>query len=52
VSFGPGARLGTVTTPVSVHGGNVKTPFALFTVFLDLLVLFAVVCWWKQRRND
>ena len=40
VSFGPGERIGTTTSPFSQHSGvNVKTPFAVFTVLLDMIML-------------
>jgi hypothetical protein len=40
VSFGPGERIGTATTPFSQHSGvNVRTPFAAFTVLLDVTIL-------------
>ena len=42
VSFGPGERIGTTTTPFSQHSGvNVRTPFAAFTVLLDVIILAA-----------
>jgi hypothetical protein len=44
VSFGPGERIGTSSTPFSQHSGvNVRTPFAAFTVFLDVCILAAGV---------
>jgi hypothetical protein len=53
VSFGPGERIGTATTPFSQHSGvSVKTPFAAFTVFLDIAILAGGVRWLlKGRRN-
>jgi hypothetical protein len=40
VSFGAGERLGTRSTPFSTeHGVNVRTPFAIFTVIMDLALL-------------
>jgi len=40
VSFGAGERNGTVSTPFSVtQGVSVRTPFAIFTILLDLLLV-------------
>jgi cbb3-type cytochrome oxidase subunit 3 len=40
VSFGAGERNGTVSTPFSVtHGVSVRTPFAIFTILLDVLLV-------------
>ena len=39
VSFGPGERNGTVSTPFSVTNGvSVRTPFAIFTILVDLVI--------------
>ena len=39
ISFGAGDRNGTVSTPFSMASGvNVRTPFAIFTVLLDVLL--------------
>lgn len=53
VSFGPGERIGTATTPFSQHSGvSVRTPFAAFTVFLDIAILAGGVrSLLKGRRN-
>ena len=40
VSFGPGERIGTASTPFSVtQGVSVRTPFAIFTILLDVLLV-------------
>ena len=40
ISFGTGERNGTVSTPFSVtHGVSVRTPFAIFTILLDVLLV-------------
>jgi uncharacterized protein (TIGR03435 family) len=40
VSFGAGERNGTASTPFSVmHGVSVRTPFAIFTILLDVLLV-------------
>jgi hypothetical protein len=40
VSFGTGERIGTTTSPFSQHiGVSVRTPFAVFTVLLDMAIL-------------
>ena len=40
ISFGPGERIGTVSTPFSVtHGVSVRTPFAIFTILMDVVIL-------------
>ena len=52
VSFGPGDRSGTATTPFSVsHYVNVRTPFAIFTILVDLALLGASVHWLSKRWN-
>jgi len=53
VSFGGGERNGTVSTPFSVAPGvSVRTPFALFTLLLDLLLVAGLVHWLIKRRKD
>lgn len=50
VSFAPGERIGSSTTPFSHHNGvNVKTPFAIFTVLMDLAILAAAVAWLRKK---
>ena len=40
VSFGEGERNGTISTPFSMsHGVNVRMPFAIFTILLDVLLV-------------
>jgi hypothetical protein len=52
VSFGPGERIGTATTPFfSRSGVSVRTPFAAFTVLLDVIILAAGVRWLMRRTN-
>jgi hypothetical protein len=44
VSFAPGERIGTVTTPFGTHTGvSVKTGFAVITSFFDLAALLIVL---------
>ena len=53
VSFGAGDRTGTATTPFSVsHLVNVRTPFAIFTIILDLAILAGLIHWLVKRRKD
>jgi len=52
VGFAPGERIGTVTTSSSfsfsrISGTSVKTPFAIFAILLDLIVLV----WLLKRRR-
>lgn len=52
VSFGPGERIGTSSTPFSTsHAANVRTPFAIFTVIMDLILLAFLVRWLLKRRS-
>jgi uncharacterized protein (TIGR03435 family) len=44
ISFGPGERIGTMSTPFSVtHGVSVRTPFAIFTIVLDLVIVAGLI---------
>jgi hypothetical protein len=53
VSFGPGERNGTVSTPFSVtHGADVRTPFAIFTILVDVVILAGLVHWLLNRQKD
>jgi hypothetical protein len=53
VSFGPGERIGSSTTSFSHRTGvNVKTPFAIFTVLMDLAIVAGLVHWFVKRRKD
>jgi hypothetical protein len=53
VSFGPGERIGTTTTPFSQYSGvNVRTPFAVFTVLLDMALLAGGVRWLLKGREN
>ena len=50
VSFGAGERNGTVSTPFSVtHGVSVRTPFAIFTIVLDLVIVAGLIHWLLKR---
>ena len=53
VSFGSGDRTGTATTPFSASDSvNVRTPFAIFTIFLDLAIVAGLIHWLvKQLRK-
>ena len=53
ISFGAGERIGTATTPFSQHSGvNVRTPFAIFTILLDLAILGGFIHWLFKRRKN
>ncbi len=53
VSFGAGERNGTITTPFSVsHGVNVRTPFAIFTILLDVLIAAGWINWLRKRPAE
>ncbi len=53
VSFGSGERFGTSTTLFSQHGGvNVRLPFAIFTILLDLALVAGLIHWLTKRRDD
>jgi hypothetical protein len=53
ISFGAGERIGTSTTPFSQHSGvNVRTPFAIFTILLDLAIVAGFFHWLFKRRKD
>jgi uncharacterized membrane protein HdeD (DUF308 family) len=53
VSFGAGERTGTATTPFSLsHYVNVRTPFAVFTIFLDAAIVAGLIYWLLKRRKD
>ena len=53
VSFGPGERNGTLSTPFSVtHGVDVRTPFAIFTILLDLVIVAGLVHWLLKRQAE
>ena len=44
ISFGPGERNGTVSTPFSMtHGVSVRTPFAIFTILVDLVIVAGLI---------
>ncbi len=50
VSFGAGERNGTVSTPLSlIHGMSVRTPFAIFTILIDLVIVAGVIHWMLKR---
>jgi hypothetical protein len=53
VSFGTGERIGTATTPFSHHSGaDVRTPFAIFTILVDVAIVAGLIHWLFQRRKD
>ena len=53
VSFGAGERLGTSTTPFSSRSGvNVKTPFAIFTILMDVVIIALLVHRFSKRRKE
>jgi uncharacterized protein (TIGR03435 family) len=52
-AFAPGERIGTVTTPFSMHSGvNVKTGFAVITSFFDLILLAFIMQWLLKRPAE
>jgi len=52
ISFGAGERNGTVSTPFSVsHLVNVRTPFAIFTILLDVLMVTGFIWALYKRRQ-
>ncbi|HEU5396215.1 MAG TPA: DUF3592 domain-containing protein [Verrucomicrobiae bacterium] len=53
VSFGAGERAGTVTTPFSAgHAANIRTPFAIFTVAIDVIIVASLVYrLWKRNKD-
>jgi uncharacterized protein (TIGR03435 family) len=53
ISFGPGERIGTMSTPFSVtHGVSVRTPFAIFTILMDLVIVAGLVHWMLKRPAE
>ncbi len=53
LSFGAGDRTGTVSSSFSAsHFANVRTPFAIFTLFFDVLILAGILHALFRRRND
>jgi hypothetical protein len=53
VSFAPGERIGSSSTPFGTHTGvNVKTGFAVITSIFDLALLAFVVQWLLKRRKN
>lgn len=53
VSFGPGERIGTATTPFSrTNGVNLKTCFAAFTILFDLALLAGLARRLIKGRQD
>ncbi len=53
VSFGAGERNGTLNGPFIVsHLVNVRTPFAIFTILIDLAIVAGLIHWlFKSRRK-
>lgn len=52
ISFGADERIGTSTTPFSQHSGvNVRTPFAIFTILIDLAIVAGFFHWLFKRRK-
>ncbi len=53
ISFGAGERSGTASTPFSVtHLANVRTPFAIFTIMLDLVIVAGLIRSLLDWRKD
>jgi Protein of unknown function (DUF3592) len=53
VSFGPGERIGTTTMPFSTsHAANVRLPFAIATIFMDVVIVAVLVQRFLKRRKD
>ena len=52
VSFGAGERNGSVSTSFSgTHGADVRTPFAIFTIVLDVLLVAGLIHGLLKRRR-
>ncbi len=52
VAFGAGECNGSMTTPFSVtHLVNVRTPFAIFTILVDLAIVAGFIHWLIKRRK-
>jgi hypothetical protein len=53
ISFGAGDRTGTASTQFSVaHLVNVRTPFAPFTILVDVVIVAGLIHWLVKRRKD
>ncbi len=53
ISFGAGERIGTSTTPFSEQSGvDVRWPFAIFTILMDLALVAVFFHWLFKRRKD
>lgn len=53
ISFGAGERIGTSTTPSSEQSGaDVRWPFAIFTILMDLALGAVFFQWLSKRRKD
>lgn len=53
ISFAPGERIGTVSTPFSqTSGANIKLPFAIITSLFDLgLLAILIGKVWRRPKN-
>ena len=53
ISFGAGERIGTSTTSFSQHSGtNVRIPFAIVTILMDMVIVAALIHRLRKRKND
>lgn len=53
ISFGPGERIGTSTTPFPEQSGvDVRWPFALFTILMDLALVAVFFQWLSKRKRN
>jgi len=53
ISFGPGDRTGTATTPFSTSLiANVRVPFAIATIIMDVVIVAVLVHKFLNRRKD
>ena len=53
VSFGAGDRTGTVSGSfMATHMTNVRMPFAIFTILLDLAIFAGLIRWLVKRGNE
>ena len=53
IAFGAGERNGTVSTPFSVmHGVSVRTPFAILTIMMDLVIVAGLIHWRFKRSAE
>lgn len=53
ISFGAGERIVTSTTPFSEQSGvDVRWPFAIFTILMDLALVGVFFQWLSKRKRN